>query len=192
MTKFAVLLLLIVTRFAVAQAPTSGNIFLGYSFQNADATAFSFSSATRPNMNGWRGSLEGRIFPHVGLVTDFTGEYGNQNATVLPVVPVGGGNPVPFQVTGHEYEVLFGPRVGAQIGNMRPFAEVLVGIGHMHSSFLGTSASDNSFASAFGGGFDYRLLRTLAWRVEGDYVHSRFFSNSQNNVRISTGIVFRF
>jgi hypothetical protein len=32
----------------------------------------------------------------------------------------------------------------------------------------------------------------MAWRVEGDYVHTRFFSAGQNNVRISTGIVLRF
>lgn len=194
MAKIAAVLLLFCVQFAAAQIPTSGNIFLGYSFQNADSNAFSFTQgASRPNMNGWRGSLEGKIFPHVGLVTDFTGAYGKQTVTVLPVVPVGGGGgAVPFQATGHEYEVLFGPRVGFSIGNIRPFGEALFGIGHMHSSFLGTSASNNSFANGLGGGLDYRLFRILAWRVEGDYIRTRFFSNHQNDLRISTGIVFRF
>ena len=52
--------------------------------------------------------------------------------------------------------------------------------------------TDTSFADAFGGGFDYRLFRPLAWRLQGDYVQTRFFGETQNNVRISTGIVFRF
>jgi hypothetical protein len=113
--------------------------------------------------------------------------------TIFPVVPPGGGGgPSTFQVTGHEYEVLFGPRVGVPLGKIRPFGEALFGIGHINSSSQSLTGSNNSFANALGGGFDYRLFRVLAWRVEGDYVRTRFFSNHQNDVRISTGIVLRF
>ena len=45
---------------------------------------------------------------------------------------------------------------------------------------------------ALGGGVDYRILRPVAWRFQGDYVSTHFFSAQQNNVRLSTGIVFRF
>ena len=49
-----------------AQVPTSGNIFIGYSYNRATATV---DNAT--NLNGWNGSLEGKIFPFVGLVVRF-------------------------------------------------------------------------------------------------------------------------
>jgi hypothetical protein len=55
-----------------------------------------------------------------------------------------------------------------------------------------SAGSDTSFATAVGGGLDYHLFPLLAWRVEGDYVTTRFFSATQNNLQLSTGIVFRF
>jgi hypothetical protein len=39
---------------------------------------------------------------------------------------------------------------------------------------------------------DYKLIPHIAWRLQGDYVRSTLFSTTQNNVRISTGIVARF
>ena len=52
---------------AAAQIPTSGNVFFGYSYLNAD-----LSSLGRSNFNGYNASLEGKIFPWVGLVADFS------------------------------------------------------------------------------------------------------------------------
>jgi hypothetical protein len=43
-----------------------------------------------------------------------------------------------------------------------------------------------------GGGVDYRIFRPIALRFEGDYLQTRFYSTTQNNLRLSTGIVFRF
>ncbi len=75
------------------------------------------------------------------------------------------------------------------VGKLRPFAEALFGVGHVSAN---GSASDTSFATALGGGIDYRIFRPVALRFEGDYVQTRFFSTTQNNVRLSTGIAFRF
>jgi hypothetical protein len=36
------------------------------------------------------------------------------------------------------------------------------------------------------------LIPLISWRVLGDLLQTRFFSNTQNNVRISTGIVVHF
>jgi opacity protein-like surface antigen len=84
--------------------------------------------------------------------------------------------------------MLFGPRVSFSVGNLRPFAEALFGVGH-----VGTNGGSNtSFATGLGGGIDYRIFRPIALRFEGDYIDTRFFSTTQNNVRRPTGIVFRF
>lgn len=45
---------------------------------------------------------------------------------------------------------------------------------------------------AFGGGFDVKASPQLAIRlIQADYALTRFSSTTQNNIRISAGIVFR-
>ncbi len=181
---WVVILLFLCAGFANAQVPASGNIFFGYSFENASSTAL--DDLTRPNFHGWDGSLEGKLAPFIGLVTDISGHYGTQTFTVATP----GGGAVNASVTGHQYEVLFGPRVSVPVGKITPFGEFFVGVAHISSN--GFSPTNTSWATALGGGIDYRLVRLVAVRVEGDYVRTNFFSTSQNDIRISTGIVFRF
>ena len=175
--------LLLLAGLANAQVPTSGNIFIGYSFENASSSAL--DHLTRPNLQGWEGSLEGKLVPLVGIVTDFSAHYGSQTFTQL--TPAG---PVKVDVTGHEWEVLFGPRLSVPVGKLTPFGEFLIGLAHINSG--GRFPSDTSFATAVGGGLDYRIFRPVALRVEGDYLRTSFFSTTQNNLRLSTGVVFRF
>jgi hypothetical protein len=76
--------------------------------------------------------------------------------------------------------------------------QILAGGGRLNASSSGISAGENSFAIAVGGGLDLTIRHRLAIRViETDYLLTRFAhpdgtSASQNNVRISTGLVFRF
>jgi hypothetical protein len=174
------LILFASTGLAAAQVPTSGNVFFGYSYYNAD-----LSSLGRSNFNGWTGSLEGKVAPWVGLVADFSETYGSEDVTV-PCT----GSPCPVvNISTHEYNMLFGPRVSFSVGKLRPFGEAFFGVGHVSENGGG---SDTSLATGLGGGLDYRIIRPIAWRFEGDYLQTRFFGNTQNNVRVSTGIVFRF
>jgi len=170
---------------ASAQVPTSGNIFVGYSFYSASPSTLDLSDVGRPNLNGWDASLEGKVLPWVGIVADFSGHYGQQSF----VEPTPG--PTTLVVTGHETDVTFGPRLSFPIGKFRPFGEALFGVGHV-STGQGISTSDTSLVTTVGGGLDYKIIRILALRAEGDYVQTRFFSTTQNNFRLSTGIVFRF
>jgi hypothetical protein len=172
---------------ASAQAP-SGNVFFGYSLENASSSALGLD-LSRPNLQGWEGSLEGKWLPWVGIVADLSGHYGSQTFQAFPPA---GPPPITVKVTGHEFEAMFGPRVSIPVGKFTPFAELLVGVAHINTGGDLPSSSNTSFTTAVGGGFDYRLVRLIAWRVEGNYVTTRFFSSTQNNVRLSTGIVFRF
>jgi len=176
--------LLLCTSLAGAQVPTKGNVFFGYSYYNTD-----LSSIDRANTNGWEASLEGRIFPFVGLVTDFDSHYGSQNfATLCAGGTPGSGCSINASVTEHNY--LFGPRVSVSAGKFRPFAEALFGGAHVDVN--NGVGSDTSFATALGGGLDYKIIKPVAWRLQGDYVQTRFFGTTQSNVRFSTGIVLRF
>jgi hypothetical protein len=177
-------MLLLFAGLAVAQVPTSGNVFVGYSYYSTN-----LSSLDRVNTNGWQGSLEGEVAPFLGIVADFDGHYGSQNFLVPGDPPCpSSGCPV-FSGNFSEYNVLFGPRFSVSVGKFRPFAEFEFGVGHVDANAAG---SDTSFAMAFGGGLDYRLIRVIAWRLQGDYVSTRFFGTAQNNLRLSSGIVLRF
>ena len=90
------------------------------------------------------------------------------------------------------HNVLFGPRVSVSVGKVTPFAHALFGVSRISESASGFSDSDTSFATALGGGVDYRLIHGLGWRVQADMLQTRFFSDTQNNFRLSTGIVLNF
>ncbi len=156
------LVILFSVTFASAQIPTKGNIFFGYSYNSAD-----FNGAGRANLNGWEGSLEGKVLPFVGIVADISGNYG---------------------VGDSLHNVIFGPQVSVPVGKFTPFAHALVGVGHIS----GNATSDTSLADAFGGGLDYRLFHVIGWRFQIDALQTRFFSQTQNDVRVSTGIVLHF
>jgi len=177
-----VFVLALLSGLASAQIPTSGNVFFGYSYYNAD-----LSSVGRSSFNGWTGSVEGKILPFIGIVGEVTETYGSQDFHVIACAPF---LCPTTNISLHEQTFLFGPRVSASVGKIRPFAELLIGAAHVSGN--NGFSSDTSFATAVGGGVDYKIIRPVAWRLQADYVQSRFSSSTQNNVRLSTGIVIRF
>jgi peptidoglycan-associated lipoprotein len=95
---------------------------------------------------------------------------------------------------GVRYRPLLKPR-------WNPYGEVLVGVTHGYGSLLAgntPAATDPSllFASNVGGGLDYTLSPHWAVRlVEADYLLTTFsnrVNDHQNNLRISTGLSYRF
>jgi len=159
------------------------DVFAGYSFVRdnpATPRANSFTSnggsaSVAYNFNGW---LSG--------VADLGG-YHNTN-----LLGSGGSD------TLSTY--LFGPRVSYRhFGRVTPFGQVLFGVAHTGRALLSTPNSQNAFAMTVGGGFDYRL--TSHWSVrpaQVEYLLTRFNeftdprAQSQNNLRFSTGVLFRF
>jgi opacity protein-like surface antigen len=181
----AFFVILLFAGLASAQVP-SGNVFFGYSFYNTD-----LSSIDRANTNGWEASVEGKVIPFLGFVADFDSHYGSQNFSVsCPVIPVGGGGSCSFNADVTEHNFLFGPRMSLSVKRFRPFAEALFGGAHVDAN--NGAGSNTSFATALGGGLDYKIIKPVAWRFQGDYVQTRFYGTTQNNIRISTGIVLRF
>jgi Outer membrane protein beta-barrel domain len=179
MGKCATILLvaLLFTTFAWGQIP-SGNVFIGYSY-----TQTNLVPGQSTNMNGWNGSVEGQFLPLLGVVADLSGHYGSQVTTISGI----GGS-----ANLSEYNFLFGPRLSFKLHKFRPFVHALFGGGHIGASLRGASTSSSSFADALGGGFDYRLVPLISWRVQLDALQTRFFSTSQTNPRFSTGIAIHF
>src|SRR5439155_10967973 len=77
-------LLLTFVGVSFAQVP-KGNVFVGYSYLSED-----INSSSRPNLNGWEGSLEGKVLPFIGIVADGSGHYVTTRVFTCPFPPGGG------------------------------------------------------------------------------------------------------
>jgi len=165
-----------------AQDVPKVDIFAGYSYVRANPDT---AGARSFNLNGGNASIAYNANSWLSGVADFGG-YTN-------------GNILNSNVSGTLSTYLFGPRVSyRRFEHVTPFAQALFGVAHVGTNFFGTSASDNAFAMAVGGGVDFPISHHLAVRpLQVDYLLTRFSetgnsAQSQHNLRASTGIVFRF
>jgi len=158
-----------------AQESPKAELFGGYSYLRADA------GGEGVNLNGWNASIAVNPNRWFGLVADFSGHYGS-----------------PFDVDTSVHSFLFGPRVSyRKHGTVTPFAHALFGATHIKVTTNVAGAklteSDTAFALALGGGIDVKLRPSVALRlIQADYLLTRFGEETQNNVRLSTGFVFRW
>jgi opacity protein-like surface antigen len=167
---------------ARAQDIPKVDIFAGYSYVRENPST---SGASSFSLNGGSASIAYNAKSWLSGVADF-GAYHN-------------GNILGTGTDGTLSTYLFGPRVSYHhSGRITPFGEVLFGVAHAGASIAGTSGSDNAFAMSLGGGVDYKLTDRFAIRpIKVDYLMTRFSetgtgNQTQNNLRVSTGIVFRF
>lgn len=83
-----------------------------------------------------------------------------------------------------------GPRIAWRQRRWEPWGHALFGLSHEQPQTQ--EGGRNTFAIQVGGGADYRLNPRLAFRLEGDWLHTQFFSQSQNNFVLVGGIVLHF
>jgi len=90
------------------------------------------------------------------------------------------------------FTYLIGPRFTkrSEKNKLEPFVHALFG----GASAGGGGETANAFAMAFGGGLDVNAGNHLAWRmVQADWLLFRSGGETdKKNVRVSTGLVFRF
>ena len=102
---------------------------------------------------------------------------------------------LPSGVSSHEMDYLFGPRFYVPThGRVFPFVQVLFGGERFSAGVTGVgSASSSAFAIAAGGGADVTLSKHVSLRaIQFDYLYTHFGGASQNNLRLQSGIVWRF
>ena len=157
----------------LAQNNYKAEIFGGYQYTRVNPG----SGISGENFNGWNASVTGNVNSWFGVTGDISAGYKN----------IGG-------VDTNVYNFLFGPTISSNKSeHFKPFAHALFGVSHASASFAGSGASDNSFGMALGGGVDAGVTKNIALRlIQADYLMTRFGSATQNNARISTGVVFRF
>ncbi len=175
--------------------------FLGYSYVRAVPTLAAGNRVVW--LNGGSTSVAFNLNRYLGLVGDF-GAYTNSEINFQGgyASTVGVDNP---NVGALSY--LFGPRISFRNSSrFTPYIQVLAGGMHAnrvtlsHCSFSCTLLpKQTSFAMTAGGGLDLTLRRHFALRlVQAEYLMTRFpsyttgDSGTQNDIRLSSGIVFRF
>jgi len=158
---------------SMAQETPKAEVFGGYQYTRLNIEGSGL------NFNGWNASVAGNINKNFGIAADFGAAYKSESGASLNI-----------------YTYTFGPVVSLNHeGIVNPFVHALFGGAHASASLTGVgSASANGFTMMMGGGVDVKLAPHIAVRmVQADwlYYHIQGVSESKN-VRISTGIVFRF
>jgi len=174
-----------------AQSQDTFQLFGGYSYLHAPVTLTETTTCpvgvvclpvaigTHPNLNGWELSGTYNAYKWLGATADFSGDYGSSLGSTV-----------------HLQTFLFGPQVHLP-GPVSPFAHVLFGgahesLGENFSLGIG-SGSANAFAVAAGAGIDLKVATFVSLRaIQLDYLVTRFGSATQNQPRVSAGVVFHF
>lgn len=182
--SFAILL------FATPSHAQSVEVFGGYSFVRAPVTFTQTILCPVPgcptgtntqhlNLNGGEAGGALKILGPLALAADFSRTSGS------------------FQgANTHLQTYLAGPQLRFP-GRVSPFAHFLVGAAH---ESINTSAgsltfgpTQSAFATALGVGIDLKVLPLLSVRpIQIDYLLTHFNSGTQNQPRVSAGIVVHF
>ncbi len=188
MRKFlvAILFLGLLSLPLIAQDNPKVEVFGGYQYLHIGGGNTN-GPTNGEGFNGWNASLTGNLTNHFGIEGNFGGAYDTISA-------------VSFKV----YTYAGGPVVYTESGRLKPFAHVLFGGMHLSGSESGISVSWNGYTIMAGGGLDVKANRMIAVRLaEFDWLYYNFGNTSvsgvsvpgfsgSNNVKISSGIVFRF
>jgi hypothetical protein len=174
-------LVLAVCSSAAAQENPKADVFLGYSYIQANPAT---SGAPNFHFHGGVGQVSYNVNNWLGAVGDFGGYHVGNIA----------GTPVDANL----FTYMFGPRLNYRRSErFTPFAQALFGGAHVGSGTL-QGGSQNAFAVAFGGGLDVHATKHFGLRVgQVEYLMTRFREatpdrQTQNNLRLSTGLLIRF
>ncbi len=167
-TAAVVLALLTFTLFPAvskAQLIQSGNVYAGVAY------ADSVDVVNRLTFRGFDGSVEVKPslrFSYLGVVLDGSGLY---RTNVV------------------QYNLVLGPRISKNYGKWRLFVHATGGVQL-------TTTGGEKFSPVIadvGAGADHKIpFKNFSWRFQIDVIHSHLLSANQNDVRGSTGLVWRF
>ena len=182
---FAALFLSLMALPACAQDAPRSEVALDYTYVHTNAPPGSCGCFS---MNGGSGSFAYRFRPAFAAAADFGAVHaGNVDSTGLDLTLT---------------SFLFGPRFSPPIAKTRftPFAQVLVGVVHasggLSPSKTINASSSTAFAATVGGGLDYKLTHHITLRtVQVEYFVTTLPNQAdghQNNLRVDSGLAFRF
>jgi outer membrane protein with beta-barrel domain len=188
------LLVLVIAAPGYAQTIPSWEVFGGYSFQRSNLREYFRRTLAGGitvvdvrnrggNLNGFDVSFTENINPWFGGTLDITGHFAAPEIGAVKTLE-------------RMYTVSYGPQFSYR---KRPgwtaFGRVLAGAAHAEAKVTptGPHLSDTSFALAAGGGLDMKFRGNTAIRIlQAEYLHANSLGASQNNLRLSAGIILYF
>jgi len=178
-------------------------VFLGYS-RFGTGSNNTVAGNRMVGLNGGSASIAFNFNRYIGLVGDFGG-YGNG---FVQLTGTGANQPFVVKTNGTAFTYLFGPRFSFRNDTrFTPFVQVLGGGVHASAVTVNNCSVpictvlpvQNAFAMTGGGGLDIRITHHVSIRaVQAEYMMTRFDSipaggsSSQNDLRLSTGLLFGF
>jgi len=157
---------------SLGQVAPRWEVFGGYAYRNVDSTTFGF--VNRSSLSGFDAEGTFNIKPNWGVTADVGGQYGSQ----LTV-----------------YNFLAGPQYSIRRDKSKFFVHGLFGKAQDRVNIATSIRSHfESVGRAIGGGggYDLDLTRRFTFRVQADYLDTHTFGVTQNDIRVSTGLVFHF
>jgi hypothetical protein len=194
MARFLTLLVVLIAAVLPLSAQNNPRleVFGGYQYMHAGSFDGEGDGA---NTNGWNSSVTFNFARHLGVAADFSGNYKTENVASSSLAN---------SATVRIYTYAVGPVVSTNAGDrFRVFAHALFGGAHVRPTgcviFSGSpdecgTASASGFSVMVGGGVDAKMTKHSDFRIaQVDWVRLPSQFGAQNgNVRVSTGIVFRF
>lgn len=150
------------------------DVFGGYSYLRFESTTLQFSDQSQLNGANISVALPD-LYEGLGVVADVSGHY-----------------------TGNleEFNFMIGPQYTYEWKGIRFYGHGLFGKSRTRLLSIGTTQVEPSYlgkAIAFGGGVDLPLKGRFSVRVaQADYLITSEFGSTQHNLRLSTGLVYRF
>lgn len=153
----------------------------------------------RQNMNGWDFGMQEDVTKWFGVVLDGGGAYSERRI----LLNSSGGVNTSTRSRLRLYTVMVGPQITLARGSrFEPFARLLIGGGFARtqtdeiennvSVVPPVVLNDSGFAYGPGVGSDIFLSRHFGARVAGDYIRTQLFNETQNNFRVTVGLLYRF
>jgi opacity protein-like surface antigen len=181
------------------------NFFGGYAY-------LSNGFGGRASNHGWNAELTYNLSHNVGLTADFSGHSASTNTTSTfvtgsVVAPLQATTTIRNDLDQDFYYFVFGPKLTHHADKFELYAHFLVGFAHGRFSsttldstgtvIFTTGQKDTNFAFVPGAGVDWMATEHWGWRIlEGDYLYTTLgtngFQGTQHNIRISTGVIFRW
>lgn len=156
-----------------AQQASRFDVFGGFSYLRFNALSIGYPNDT--NMYGWNVDGTGYIKWGLGVTVDASGNYGSQLTS---------------------YHFMVGPQFRWRRPNSDIFVHGLFGKAQNNASIpQPTRSGFESVGRSFGGGFGYERewKDRFSIRVfQVDIFHSTTFGKSQNDARVSTGLIYHF
>lgn len=156
---------------------------VGYQYQHYNVFGRTF------NTNGYNVNLGLHLFDWL------TGADGRLTVSAEGAVTFGFGGRTSGtpQLEAKSLFVGGGPHIAIETrSRLEPWAHVLAGWQHFRFTQTFDLGSNSAFGFMAGGGLDFRLGRQVYWRLQGDYIGTRFQSSEQSNYSFGSGLIFYF